>query len=383
MRCSSILVNGNPDEIEKIINVIKSENKIGTEIINCCPSILAKGKASTIKAIIELFKEEKLDINLINLYPYILAQGTEKNIKIVIKELKLHDINFEKLYKTPLTKIFLQPDFTSMLCNPYSSNYNKNDYFLALKSYLILKNKYPDYYTKKEIERLCREKNISYEDFITYFFKTNNLNYINELLKKQKIFIGIMPMSKEQLERYGSFIVNISKKTSAQINKQIFNNSNYMIDDIEGFIINLLMKKSGGMFHNYQSNIKYLENILKKYAMKSALIFLKYQISWSLDYKKDNNDKLYLIDEYVYNQTKDDQYKQSAKEILDSISFSQEELQLLKMMDNQLESDDEIKFSNLSKELSLSEEYVLSLIKTIQNKILEKNKSKIYDHILK
>lgn len=148
MRSSSILVNGNPDEIEKIINVIKSENKIGTEIINCCPSILAQGKASTIKAIIELFKKEKLDINLIYSCPYILAQGTEKSIKIVIKELKLHDINFEKLYKTPLTKIFLQPDFTSMLCNPYSSNYNKNDYFLALKSYLILKNKCPDYYTK-------------------------------------------------------------------------------------------------------------------------------------------------------------------------------------------------------------------------------------------
>lgn len=214
-------------------------------------------------------------------------------------------------------------------------------------------------------------KNISYYEFVESFLRITDKNYIDNLNEQEKLYIGKpMPMTNEQLEKYGSLIIEVSKQVARYVKKNY--PTSYTVEDLSGFNIDIFMNKCGGVVHNAQHDLNYLTNVLRKYGKKSSLLVMKESILNSLQNTNQDGKEFSLANRYVYEQEKDNKYKKDAADILQKVNFTKKEIKLLTLMKEQLENNDELDYEDISIQLSYPKEKVLSLVKDIQTKIVNK-----------
>ena len=329
-RSSMVLLKKDYLEIEKIFKVLDKYN-ISKETIENCLSVLANRKAKEIEEMFKVLDEHN-----------VLKENIEENYGIIFLK-NLNEFN----------KIF------SRL--PEDSDTENIIMYMKLKGY------YNKIVTKEEINKICEFKNINIEKIITLYLKQGNIaDYKKILEEKGGLYIGkSIPMNKQDIEKYGNIILDISKKISNLMSFRY----KYDKQDLESFCVSTLIEKCGDVVFDTDINQEFMYKALYNKTKKYCIGYiLKQKDNYNVDFSK------------LQNTTKTSVYDKNSfeKDELDvkQWNLKSKDEEIIKILSNYLEMgyDNKIAFKNTAKDLDLDIEELIYNIEEIKNQILNENK---------
>lgn len=109
----------------------------------------------------------------------------------------------------------------------------------------------PQKYTKKHLTEICEKNGITLYEFLCYLYKTyvtKRYDIIDELMQKDEIFLGIIPINDSFIEKYAEEIMNFAIKSSKKISSYYRNTINY--EDIAIDTIMYVFQRKGSLVEN-------------------------------------------------------------------------------------------------------------------------------------
>ena len=169
-------------------------------------------------------------------------------------------------------------------------------------------------------------------------------------------------LSKDYLEKYSKLVIKVCKESvSIFLNK--YNLLNYMRDEMEGKILDIIIEKTGVIFYNFGDDEQLLENLLISYCYKSCYQYL------------DNFNNV-NIDKFDYKLSTYDNYEDNNIKEMDSfanIDMGIFEEEFLNKM-NYLLSIGDMNYINTLKEIfCLNDNQYEEILENIKVKILKNN----------
>lgn len=145
------------------------------------------------------------------------------------------------------------------------------------------------YYTKEEIEEICKKSDITIEEFLTILNKKIQIKQ-EELLKNGKVYIGRRKIDTEFLDKYGSELLKFCESTSKNLGFRY--NLSRLREDIASEAILNLIETRGDIVLNFQENeaIEVLKKICYKSIKYLYITSLKVKIEYPLEDKKQSKD---------------------------------------------------------------------------------------------
>ena len=360
--CLSVLAMGKAKEIEEIFKVL-DEHNISKETIENCLYVLAIGKAKEIEEIFKVLDNHKISKETIEKCLSVLAKGKAKEIEERFNVLDEHKISKEKIEEN-YGVIFLKNlnEFNKIFSRLPEDSDTEN-----IIMYMKLKGYYNKIVTKEEINKICEFKNINIEKIITLYLKQGNIaDYKKILEEKGGLYIGkSIPMNKQDMNKYGNIILDISKKISNLMSFRY----KYDKQDLESFCVSTLIEKCGDVVYNTDINQEFMYRALYNKTKKYCIGYiLEQKDNYNIDFSK------------LQNTTKTSVYDKNSfeKDELDvkQWNLKSKDEEIIKKLSNYLEMgyDNKIAFKNTAKDLDLDIEELIYNIEEIKNQILNENK---------
>ena len=318
-RTKTLLKKGIYKNIDNILKILL-ENSISKEAIENCLYVLARGKAKEIEKIFKILNENNISKDTIENCLTVLALGKAKEIKEIFKVLNRNDISKENIESNLGYCLIKNIDEVKKVFYEGSQ---------FLKKYMQLKGFYDRVISNREINQICKDKNIDIHDFFKVFIKEEYIPiHIETLEKKGSIYLGKgIPIEKKYMESNAEVLLNIAKQVAINFYYK------YKVKDIselESQAIEIILTKCGDITYNFEKNeeitrrciyfktFKYLKVNLR---IKEFLVdftekekFLKYSNGYN---KKTNNNETLDLSRWNINEEQ--------KSILESISIYIEE----------------------------------------------------------
>lgn len=227
--------------------------------------------------------------------------------------------------------------------------------------YMKLTDKYNKVLSKEELEEIAKEKSMTVEEIINQY----NIDFAELLLEnlneKGSIYIGEnTKIQSDMLNQHGEKLLIISKKIARKINYVYGRYTNYNFDDMQSYILEVMIDKCGGILYNLDHNI----NIAYACISKKATRYCKY----------------YIFDNIIHtNKIENIKYFDNNDELdLNDWQINQMEEQILEVISKHLEQGKEPieSFSLASAELNITLEELQYYIRKIKNKNIQKSKDR-------
>ena len=363
-RSTAVFFKNDYLEIEKIFKVL-DKHKISKETIENCLYVFVsvKGKAKEIEKIFEILYEHNISKETIENCLSVLAIGKAKEIEERFNVLDEHKISKEKIEEN-YGVIFLKNlnEFNKIFSRLPEDSDTEN-----IIMYMKLKGYYNKIVTKEEINKICEFKNINIEKIITLYLKQGNIaDYKKILEEKGGLYIGkSIPMNKQDMNKYGNIILDISKKISNLMSFRY----KYDKQDLESFCVSTLIEKCGDVVYNTDINQEFMYRALYNKTKKYCIGYiLEQKDNYNIDFSK------------LQNTTKTSVYDKNSfeKDELDvkQWNLKSKDEEIIKKLSNYLEMgyDNKIAFKNTAKDLDLDIEELIYNIEEIKNQILNENK---------
>ena len=353
--CLSVLASSKADEIKKIIEILKVEN-IG---VRNCLTILSKGKADEIKKIIQILKAENIDVrDCLS----ILAFGKTDEIKKITEILKAENIEIENLKQLNIGALFLKKyEYICDLILLKKRTYTNND----IKLYFKLKYTYNKLYNKQEIEEICNKLNIDLHMFLSVFLSSNEYiqnKMIEHLNLGGNLWIGnSLPCTKQQLIDNKELIMKLCKYVPASFIKE-HKQYCYMMDDMQGYVLDIIMNKCGAFFYEYNEE-KILFYLITAYCKKALNKYIC------------DPSTIQIIENILPKSRIENEEYANQCQVLDDIEFDYIEREIINYMSYLLEHGVTNYEDILKDKYTLDDEQYDSLINNIKLKILSRKDS--------
>ena len=192
-------------------------------------------------------------------------------------------INYDELKE--LSRIFgkglKEVDFAQNILGVSFSNYNNCKYNRTkvrikdgikigkAKDIIALYTVIPKFYSKEDIEIICKEYNITIDDFITYVYIQNfydNKPFINALEKNGGLWIGKVRMSKDYVQKHIETIEKIVTEIAKSLCKKY--RINQRIEDYKQDMILYIIESMGDLERNLGNSNEIFDIISKKIMRK-------------------------------------------------------------------------------------------------------------------
>ena len=192
------------------------------------------------------------------------------------------------------------------------------EFYQNVKLHLKLMKCYNRLFTYQQLVELCLQIGVSYDEMLDHIicYRKEFRPLMNETLKKQGyIWFGdTISISKEDFEMYSELILNKMNVVVSSFIKE-YPDVNY--DDLYDFVLETVMKKTGGLFINYKVT-KALPFMLYQFLFKHCYNFLKspfnQDLYFTFDEEKnyfsdtcDNSDGSF-IDDYFFLTTEEQEF---------------------------------------------------------------------------
>ena len=360
--CLYVLASGKAKEIEEIFKVLENHN-ISKENIGNCLSVLARGKAKEIEKIFKVLENHNISKETIENCLTVLAKGKAKEIEEMFKVLDEHNVSKENIEEN-YGRIFIK---NLNEVNKIFSGLPEDIDTENIIMYMKLKGYYNKIVTKEEINKICEFKNINIEKIITLYLKQRNIaDYKKILEEKDGLYIGkSIPMNKQDMNKYGNIILDISKKISNLISFRY----KYDKQDLESFCVSILIEKCGDVVYNTDINQEFMYRALYNKTKKYCIGYiLKQKDNYNVDFSK------------LQNTTKTSVYDKNSfeKDELDvkQWNLKSKDEEIIKILSNYLEMgyDNKNAFKNTARDLDLDIEELIYNIEEIKNQILNESK---------
>ena len=376
-KCLSMLTISNSNEIEKIFEVLKDFNK---ESINNSLAVIAIGNAEKIRNNLSILKKYKIKneaiekcitilstvnpVNLDKMLEILIKNGVKKstievcltvfkettpnNIYEVLKVLKNNEIDSTLLNQYYSIKLFKDPSYVKNIFSKKS---------VYIKDYSKFKRKYNKIITLEEIQEICTYKRCSIEEFIKQVENETTYKIVMETLeKKGNIYVGTsIPMNKEFMEKNGQFILDLSKKITANYVKKT---SIKDFSEVQSFVIEVLTSRCGNIVYNMETNPEVMSYCLFSKCNKYLRMFEQVRL---LDISTDTNNKF---------EEKHFISKNNSRTVdLSNWNINDDEKKLLYMLSNVLEEGYETidAFEILAQRMGLEIDDIMEKINKIKN----------------
>ena len=361
-KCLTVLEKGEANKIEKLFNVLESHN-ISKETIENCLSVLARGKAEEIEKIFKVLENHKISKETIENCLSVLANRKAKEIEEMFKVLDEHNVSKENIEENYGIIFLKNPNVFNKIFSRLPEDSDTENIIMYMK----LKGYYNKIVTKEEINKICEFKNINIEKIITVYLKQGNIaDYKKILEEKGGLYIGkSIPMNKQDMNKYGNIILDISKKISN------FMSVRYKYDkkDLESFCVSILIEKCGDVVYNTDINQEFMYRALYNKTKKYCIGYiLKQKDNYNVDFSK------------LQNTTKTSVYDKNSfeKDELDvkQWNLKSKDEEIIKILSNYLEMgyDNKNAFKNTARDLDLDIEELIYNIEEIKNQILNESK---------
>ena len=225
------------------------------------------------------------------------------------------------------------------------------------------------YYSKEELERLCKQVNLSIDDFITYYINHGDFFdssvYKDVIEHNQKLWIGRTKIENSDLEKYKAILEHILGTIVNQIQRRY--GDYHLEEDLKSSMLVYIAYNCGDLINNFQYDEKVMERMIWTRARKYA------QITYIQEYKKERK-QVELLD----NRIASDISAEQMQSIIDVDEICTEEERLISIFKNYLQQgyDKETIIENVSKTfhiektdmLEMMKKYLLEHGKVVKNK---------------
>lgn len=254
------------EKVKTWLTEVELANLLGISATNL-RNIRKEGKARLFKNM--GLKEETIE----KIRKNIIMQHEGKKIYHMQNEKGKGNIDFLELYR-PYRIYFTKDEFAMLLgisvknlwytmhnmANPKIVDIEKVRKVEELKKEIVEGK----YYTKKEIEDLCKTFEISVNDFITYYINSrkffNSNEYAEALEANQKLWIGRTKIEENELEKYNAIFDRIVRSVINVIN-QYYRNY-YLEDDLKSDMLIFIVYNCGDLIRNFQYDLKVMERMI-------------------------------------------------------------------------------------------------------------------------
>ena len=236
-----------------------------------------------------------------------------------------------------------------------------------LKFLFVIREKHNHYYFLDDIKNYCENMNINIEEFL-FLFKGNHeilIHYYLERLKNGKsIWIGKKyPISKENLYKYGSFILDVCQTVSLMFIKKNPKYS-YLYDELKGYVMDQLLTTAGNFFDEME-NEAILKHILSTYYIKVLSRFVINYENFSFYDSKTMKSKNNFFDDMNKNVDEMSFYENDL--------FIDHEYEILNTINMLVQNGYENYEDFVKQKYHLNDEEYSSVLSEIQRKILKKD----------
>ena len=326
-----------------------------------------------------LFRNMKLnEENIEKIHKSIIEQNEGKTIYYKENKDKKGIVDFYKLY-SPFRIYFTHNEFAMLLgiseknlwytmhdmANPKIKDTEKIKKVEQLKRQIIEGK----YYSKRELEQLCNQVDLSIDDFITYYINHGDFFdssvYKDAIEHNQKLWIGRTKIENNDLEKYKEILNHILGTVVNQIQKRY---GDYHIEeDLKSSMLFYIAYNCGDLIYNFQYDKKLMERMIWTRTRKYA------QITYIQEYKKGIKQV-----ELQENRIASDISADQMQNIMEADELDTEEERLISLFKNYLQQgyDKETIIENVSKifhiektdMLEMMKKYLLEHGKVVQNR---------------
>ncbi len=212
------------------------------------------------------------------------------------------------------------------------------------------------YYSKEELERLCKQVNLSLDDFITYYINHGDFFdssvYKDVIEHNQKLWIGRTKIENSDLEKYKAILEHILGTTINQIQRRY--GDYHLEEELKSSMLVYIAYNCGDLIYNFQYDEKVMERMIWTRARKYA------QITYIQEYKKESK-QVELLD----NKIASDISAEQMQRIIETEEINTEEEKLIALFKNYLQQgyDKETIIENVSKIFHIEKTDMLDMMK--------------------
>lgn len=278
-------------ELEQIFELYGIPTEIA-DIIDRNERIFKEADIETICLNIEIFFNKGIAVDKIAKHPSILnikdfykieeifkifekynisKDTIERSLNIFIKEDAKEIERFFEIFETNnITKESMEKCLILIANgkkNDVEEIFEKNSLLETLETYMKARGFYNKFITKEEFEEISKEKNLTVDEIIKYYFPYIHDTIRETLEKKGKIYIGeSIKMQEEDLQKNSELILSIAKRVSKW--------TQYMYSykdtaEMESYGVSVMMEKCGDIAFNLENSPELLKRSMtskvKKY----------------------------------------------------------------------------------------------------------------------